>query len=276
MEKASASIHKQLTDSNVDISRVVGCGVSYPGQHTDTPGRTMKIKQFADWPTIDLRNDLAKYFEFPVFHINDAKAACLAELYYGSCKSYKHYCYIWLSYGIGGAAIINQSLYLGHSQVAAEFSGLFPKSKPRPSGQNLLDTLVSEGVDIKRLDQLTQEHLETPAVKKWVARSIEQIQWLSLVIARTFAPDAIVIGGTLHADLINQIQQAVSNQTSLGEDFTILPPKILRASTDYKPQLGAAVLPMDELINPARYEGVFTKRIGNSSQWGNVSVHFFP
>lgn len=183
----------------------------------------MKIKQFADWPLIDLRNDLAKYFEFPVYHINDAKAACTAELYYGTCKSYQHYCYIWLSYGIGGAAVINQSLYLGHNQAAAEFTGLFPKSKPRPSGQHLLDTLVSEGFDIERLDQLTLEHLEAPCVKEWVVRSTEQIKWLCLVIARTFAPDAIVIGGTLHSSLINQIQKAVSQETELGEDYSIQP-----------------------------------------------------
>ncbi|MBD1556308.1 ROK family transcriptional regulator [Vibrio sp. S9_S30] len=255
LTKASESIHQQLSKSGRDVSRVVGCGVSYPGQHTDTPGRTLKTQQFSEWPSIDFRNELAKYFEFPVYHINDAKAACLAELYYGACKSYQHYCYIWLSYGIGGAAVINQSLYLGHSQVAAEFSGLFPKSKPRPSGQNLLDTLVREGYDLDRLDQLTEEHLETPCVKQWVVRSVEQITWLCLVIARTFAPDAIVIGGTLHSSLINQIQKAVSNEKELGEDFSIKPPKILRATTDEQPQLGAAVLPIDELINPARYQG---------------------
>ncbi|UAB72910.1 ROK family transcriptional regulator [Vibrio sp. SCSIO 43132] len=255
LTKASQSIHQQLEQSGSDISRVVGCGVSYPGQHTDTPGRTLKTQQFADWPSIDFRNDLAQYFEFPVYHINDAKAACLAELYYGACKSHQHYCYIWLSYGIGGAAIIDQSLYLGHSQVAAEFSGLFPKSKERPSGQDLLDTLVKEGIELERLDQLTDEHLNTPCVKKWVARSTEQIKWLCLVIARTFAPDAIVIGGTLHSSLINQIQESISEETELGEDFAIQPPKIVRATTDIKPQLGAAVLPIDELINPARYQG---------------------
>lgn len=255
MKKASNSVEEQILDSDVARDRVIGGGVTYPGQYLDSKKGTAKIKQFSDWPVSELGDSFPKFFDFPVFHINDAKAACLAELYYGSCKHFYNYCYIWLSYGIGGAAVINQRLYTGHNQVAAEFGGLFPKSKPRPSGQDLLDTFNKNGINIFRLDEINTSHLKEKCVEEWLDRSISQIEWLCLVIARTFAPEAIVLGGTLPSQLLNHIYDDLSHKSKFGEDFVIARPEIIKATIDDKPHLGATVLPVDELINPARYSG---------------------
>lgn len=253
LSAASQSIRDQIDGLGLDPSRIAGCGVSYPGQHTEAPGRVLKTKQFLDWPKIDVLNDLAPFFDFPVYHINDAKAAGLAELFYGACRPYQNFCYIWLSYGIGGAAIINQDLYLGDNLAAAEFGGLFPKSQMRPSGQHLLDTLRADGHDLERLDSITNWHLNQPIARDWIDTAVDKLQWLTLVIARTFAPEAIVFGGTLNAELIDEIQTKIASAPQLGEDFLIRPPKILRATTDSKPQLGAAALAVHEMISPSRF-----------------------
>jgi predicted NBD/HSP70 family sugar kinase len=255
MRQASQSIQDQTTTLGIKPEQIAGCGVCYPGQHTGEPGRILKTKQFSDWPNVDTERDLAPFFDFPVFHINDAKAACLAELYYGACKSYQNFCYIWLSYGIGGAAVVNQDLYLGHNFAAAEFGGLFPKSKPRPSGQDLLDTLRASGQEIDRLSDVEDRHLELPASRQWIRSATDDLTWLCLVIARSFAPEAIVFGGTLNSKIIDEIQSQIAGAKQLGEDFLIAPPKILRAITDSKPQLGAAALPINELLNPSKFRG---------------------
>ncbi|WP_246616519.1 ROK family protein [Thaumasiovibrio subtropicus] len=255
MEKASRSVDVLIEQSGCNPDRIIGGGITYPGQYIDTKQGTAKIRQFSDWPTAELKGSFSDYFDFPMYHINDAKAACLAELYYGSCKSYQNYCYVWLSYGIGGAAVINQSLYTGHSHVAAEFGGLFPKSQPRPSGQDLLDTLKDNGVHVERLDEIEDTHLTLPCVQDWLSRSHVQLEWLCLVIARTFAPQAIVVGGTLAPQLLKDIYRNLAAKREFGEDFVIDPPDIIQAATDDNPHLGAAVLPIDALINPARYSG---------------------
>jgi len=252
--KASQSIRDQIQTLNLDPLRVAGCGVSYPGQHTEEPGRVLKTKQFADWPKVDVFHDLEPFFDFPVFHINDAKAACLAEMFYGACRSYQNFCYVWLSYGIGGAAVINQDIYLGNNLGAAEFGGLFPKSGMRPSGQHLLDVLRDAGHELKRLDSISEWHLDQPVAQQWIEDAVEKLQWLSLVIARTFSPEAIVFGGTLNARLIDEIQQKIAATPKLGEDFLIQPPKILRATTDDKPQLGAAALAIHQILNPSKFK----------------------
>lgn len=253
LSQAGQSIRDQTESLGLTPDQVFGCGVSYPGQHTEERGRILRTKQFADWPKIDVRNDLSPYFDMPVYHINDAKAACLAELYYGSCKSYQNFCYIWLSYGIGGAAVINRDLYMGLNQASAEFGGLFPKSQNRPSGQNLLDTLRAAGHNIERLDRIQNWHLELPVTKQWIGEAVENLKWLSLVIARTFAPQAIVFGGTLNSQLIDHLQSEVAAAERLGEDFLIQPPAILRAKSDTMPQLGAAALPINEMMNPSKF-----------------------
>lgn len=251
--KAADSLRSQMDSLGMESNNFLGCGISYPGQLDDQPGRVIKTRQFIQWPIIDVNIDLAPYFDMPVYHMNDGKVAGLAELQYGSCKSLKNFCYIWLSYGIGGAAIINQNLYMGNNNNAAEFGGIFPKSKPRPSGQDLLNTLADVGLNFDRLEDIPDELLETPVVKKWIQRASEQIQWLSLVTARTFSPDAIVLGGSLSKRLIDQIHLHLQNCDPLGEDFFINPPEFVRAEIDKKPHLGASSLPLYNIANYHRY-----------------------
>lgn len=248
---AAISLRTQARELKKEPSEFIGCGISYPGQHDNEPGRVLKTLQFAEWPTIDLDKNLAPYFDMPVYQMNDGKVAGLAELQYGSCKALKNFCYIWLSYGIGGAAIINQNLFLGKDQSAAEFGGVFPKSKPRPSGQDLLNTLTAAGFSFGRLEDIPPEMMEHPVVNKWVARAADQIQWLSLIIARTFGPDAIVLGGSLSTVLIDQIYSHLVNCDPLGEDFNVSPPQFIRAQVDKRPHLGAASLPLYKMTSIA-------------------------
>lgn len=241
---AGRMVARQIAALGLDPDGFIGCGISYPGQHTNKPGKVLRTTYLSEWPDIDARTDLEPFFGMPVHQLNDAKSACLAELLFGICRPINNFCYVWLSYGIGGAAVIDKSLYLGRNMVTAEFGGLFPKSQPRPSGQDLLDTLARTGQPFGRLEDIPPAVMQGPVVEAWVVRAIEQLRWLSLVIMRTFAPEAIVIGGRLADPILNRICAELSALTALGEDYAIEMPRFLRASTDLKPHLGAAALPV--------------------------------
>lgn len=242
--EAGQMIGRQMAQLGSTPGHFLGCGVSYPGQHTSTPGRVQRTAYFADWPEIDARTDLEPYIGMPVYQLNDAKAACLAEMLFGACRQIRNFCYIWLSYGIGGAAVINQNLHLGRDMTAAEFGSLFPKSQPRPSGQDLLDSLARAGIAIARLEDIPPDVLSGPIVDEWVARATEQLRWLSLVIMRSFAPEAVVIGGRLSGPILDRITESLAQMQTLGEDYFIEPPAFLRGALDQQPQLGAAALPV--------------------------------
>lgn len=260
MTEAGASVNRLMERAGIDRTRIAGCGVSYPGQYSADPAQVLRIRQFSDWPRVNVERDLTPYFGMPVRHMNDAKAACMAELYHGACRNFRNFCHIWLSYGIGGAAIVDQKPYLGRNNLAAEWGGLFPKSQPRPSGQDLLDVLGREGFALDRLSDLNDSHLALPVVQAWRERASEQLQWLCLVIARTFAPDAIVVGGTLHPTLIGDMVDRIRAAENLGEDYFVTAPQILRAEQDSLPQLGAAALPIHEIFNPSTFSGAASKR----------------
>jgi len=255
MTIAADSVTRQVHSLGLMGRRIAGCGVSYPGQYSEDPTRVMRIRQFRDWPNVNVKRDLHPYFGMPVHHMNDAKAACLAELYHGACTGMRNFCHIWLSYGIGGGAVVDQHPYFGRNNGAAEWGGLFPKSQPRPSGQDLLDTLAAAGLNVDKLSDIKDHHLEMDVVTTWCNRAAQQLQWLCLVIARTYAPEAIVIGGTLHPKIIEGFLDAIRAAPELGEDYSTTPPRLVRAARDNLPQLGAAALPIHHLLNPATYAG---------------------
>lgn len=259
MSAAGAGVKRLTSEADVTMAQMAGCGVSYPGRYSEDPTRVMRIRQFRDWPHVNVRRDLSPYFGMPVQHMNDAKAACLAELYHGTARNLRNFCYIWLSYGIGGAAVVDQHPHLGTNNGAAEWGGLFPKSQPRPSGQDLLDTLDRAGVSLDRLSDVNDAHLDHPAVQEWRDRATDQMRWLCLVIARTFAPQAIVIGGTLHSAIIDGFIREIATGDGLGEEFDVTPPRIIRATRDHLPQLGPAALPVHFVLNPATYKGNVSK-----------------
>jgi predicted NBD/HSP70 family sugar kinase/biotin operon repressor len=250
MERIGASVDRQIRQLGLQSDRFIGCGISYPGQHTSKPGVVRQTQYFSEWPEIDASKDFAPYFDMPVHQLNDAKCACLAELLFGSCRTIRNFSYVWLSHGIGGAAVIDQSLYLGKSASAAEFGGLFPKSKPRPSGSDLLATMKAAGLGADHLEQISEDDLRHECVLDWMDRVEEQLRWLSLVITRTMSPDAIVLGGRLPDAIFSELIGRLSESRSLGEDHFGPHPTFIRAEADKKPHLGAAALPLYLTTNP--------------------------
>lgn len=250
MELIGASVDRQTRQLGLQPDRFIGCGISYPGQHTSKPGIVRQTQYFSEWPEIDASKDFAPYFDMPVHQLNDAKCACLAELLFGSCRSVRNFNYVWLSHGIGGAAVIDQSLYLGKSASAAEFGGLFPKSQPRPSGSDLLATIKEAGLAADNLEHISKAELQHESILNWVDRVEQQLKWLSLVITRTMSPDAIVLGGRLPDAIFSELIERLSASKSLGEDHFGPHPTFIRAEADKKPHLGAAALPLYLTTSP--------------------------
>lgn len=255
MGEVSKITRQMRAEVAISTDRLIGYGLSYPGQFTVNPNYVFRIKQFDSWPEINIAKDFEAYFDGPVYHSNDAKAVCLAELYYGACQTYRDIAFVWLSYGIGGASVIGRQLYTGQKRNAAEFGGLFPKSMPRPSGQDLLDTLNRAGAGLNRISEIGEHHRNMPEMAAWTARAIEQLRWLCLVICRTMDPEAIVFGGTLPGWILEEVVASLNGDTRLGEDFFLEKPKILLSQFSRTPQIGASAIPIHHAMNPIEYDG---------------------
>lgn len=254
MRQASAAATDLVEKAGIARERLIGCGIAFPGHFSRDSGRLTKIPQFADWRSVSAPSDFEPFFAGPVHHENDGKAAVIDELYYGAGSRRDNFVLVLLTYGIGGGIVIRRTLYRGSRRNAAEFGGIFPKSRPRPSGQDLCNLLESEGEPVRRLREIGERHLSHPAVRGWVERASEQLRMLSLMLARTLDPAEIVFGGSLPHALIEELVERIRGD-SLGENFDVEAPMISVSNVDEFMHRAAATIPLYRAMTPGHYNG---------------------
>jgi len=255
MNIASPAARQVVKDARIDKGKVLGCGISFPGHFSRNPGHVLQIAQFTSWHDVDVDVDLQQFFDHPVHHENDGKAVILSELYYGAGRNLSNFAMIWLTYGIGGGVVVQRHLYRGAHRNAGEFGGLFPKSHPRPSGQDLCNNLLAAGVGIKRLKDIDAGYADHPVMQAWLDRATDQLRSLTLTVARSLDPSVIVFGGSLPEWIIGHIVDRLVSLEILGEDFFVEPPEIRRSELSEVPHLGAATIPLYRATTPSYYSG---------------------
>ncbi len=114
-------VNQIISENAIDISRVLGVGVGFPGLTNASYDRIVygKILDIEDSTT----EDYSRYINFPVRIFNDANAACDIELY-STTNTKPNGFYIMLSNNVGGAIFINDSVYTGDDFRSGEIGHL--------------------------------------------------------------------------------------------------------------------------------------------------------
>ncbi|WP_198174336.1 ROK family transcriptional regulator [Mesorhizobium xinjiangense] len=134
--EALTQITAQLTARQ--NGRIAGLGIAMPFQLWDwaefveAPSDAMM-----DWKTVDIRAEIAEGADYPVFLLNDASAACGAELVFGSAPGQSDFLYFYIGYFIGGGVVLNGSLYSGRTGNAGAIG-----SMPVPDGRGGTGQLI--------------------------------------------------------------------------------------------------------------------------------------
>ncbi len=103
---------------------------------------------------------LAESFTCTVIIENDANAAVLGEVYYGSATGHDNVIYITLSTGIGGGLFLNGRLYRGTTGFAGEIGHIKPYGQGREckcGGYDCLETWASGSAIAKSASLLWDE-----------------------------------------------------------------------------------------------------------------------
>ena len=86
------------------------------------------------------------------------------------------------------------------------------------------------------------------------------LPWLiKAYLCYSIVSETIVIGGTLHPQILDGFVDHMLLVSVLGDDYQHSPPNIVRASRDDLPELGAAALPIHDVTNPTAYAGKANK-----------------
>ena len=100
--------------------KIAGIGIGCPGVVTPGKGIVENPPNLPGWEKVNIGKIIFQEFKRPVFVDNDANAAAIGELTFGSGKKYKSFIMITLGTGVGGGIVINKKIYHGDFGAAGE------------------------------------------------------------------------------------------------------------------------------------------------------------
>lgn len=242
---ARASMEGQIAQAEIDMNLVVGAGFSVPGDFSAQSGYLNAHAYFPELKGRDLAAELARGMPVSVLIENDAASAAVGERVHGIGRQYDNFLFVHVGHGVGGGVVMDGRLYRGAHGNAGLIGLLFPNEQPRPSGQDLLETLRAAGFAVQDFSDLeTLWPDASPPLAKWIKRAGRQLAEGIEIIARAFDPQAVILGGRLSPHLIEALQSEVEAYGFAQTRHLPAPPVLVSRLGSRAGVVGAASLPM--------------------------------
>ena len=243
---------------------VAGIGICAPGPLNPKAGIVINPPNLPGWRNIRLESLLEKHFHLPAKLENDANAAGLAEVLFGSAVGYRDVFYVTISTGVGTGIIINKKIYHGKNGVGGEGGHVsIDFRSPYRCGCGTLGCIeaLAAGPAMARRARvaLEQEHSRPSLLRELSGGDLRKIDpvmiqqaahkgdemaksiiddtgfflgvWLGGMMS-LFDPEAIIIGGgvaRIGKPLFDKIRQTMPSYTinrRFVADLPILPAKL--------------------------------------------------
>lgn len=245
------NIKNNLHDLNLD--EVDAIGLSVPG-FIDHKNMIVKLSGNLGWKDYDVKKDFIKYFNKPVYVLNDANAAALGELWQGAGKGKSSIILYTIGTGVGGGIVVDGRLVYGKDGFAAELGhgGNFQNQWACSCGlKNCLEPVSSATGITRRLEE-NGFHITVKEAGQKLANGDKDIlrifresltplaQHISIMQC-ALNPDAIIIGGgpSNIGEPLRKVIQDLVDENQL--DFISKSSKIVLATTKNEAgMLGAA------------------------------------
>lgn len=208
----------------VDPKRLaVGVGICAPGPLDLANGSILDAPNLPGWFGFSIRDQLAKYVNRPVFLINDAKAAAIAEASIGAGRGFNSVQYITVSTGVGGGFVYGGELFSGSHGHASEIGNMIVNaSLPNGSLENICSgsALLYASKKLFGEDKTAAELFVQYKANHKQARQVidEWLQHFSAAVTsiiQVLDPEVFVLGGSVilhHPWLIEKLQPVVAGQ----------------------------------------------------------------
>lgn len=240
-------------DAGIAGETCIGLGFALPGDFRVDTRLLIAHRYFAAFDRIDAGAFFQERFDRPVFVENDGRTSVMGERLAGLGRLSQSFMVVHLGHGIGGGLFLNSRLYRGAHHNAGPMGTFFPMNAPRPSGQDLLETLRSAGLVTGDFDALeTIDPATTPVLAAWCDRAGRQLAPALQRVSDVLDPEMIVVGGRLPSQVLNAVVSAIglpdqaSSQRSAGD-----PPVVLASQLGAQAgAIGSASVPILDLLLP--------------------------
>ncbi|MFM9608942.1 ROK family transcriptional regulator [Streptomyces niveiscabiei] len=116
----AAATGSVVAQAGVDAARVLGVGVSMPGQVDRATG----VSEYApnwDWHDVPLLDLLSGHIAYPLYLDNPLRACAVAELWFGAARGHGDAVVLILGTGVGAGLILGGAVHRGVSSSAGEW-----------------------------------------------------------------------------------------------------------------------------------------------------------
>lgn len=249
IENGLEYIDAHLTDEQRD--RCEGVGVASPFQLESWAEEFSAQKEkLKDWERLNILEEVSKRTNYPVTMINDATAACLAEITFGNPQGWSNFVYIYAGTFIGGGVVLNGQIWSGSHANAGAFASML----------SVGDKQLIHDASLRQLDlELKANNLSTdfgspddpiqveawPIFSAWVDRAGPAIAHCIVNSTALLDPQGVIVDGRLRQDatalLVEKIEEAMSTQIWDG----IHKPRVVAGNLGFEARaMGGAVLPL--------------------------------
>ncbi len=237
--------------------RIAGLGVAMPFElwnWADTVGAPRDIMD--QWRRLDIRDEIQREVDFPIYLQNDATSACGAELVFGRTGNLRDFVYFYIGAFAGGGVVLNGKLYGGPSGNAGALGSM---PVPGPNGQSvqLIDVasiailekaLKARGLEGSFLWTSPEDWGDVgPDLDAWLDQAGMALAYATVSAAAVIDFEAAVIDGwmpkTVRARLVESVRAALDKIDVEGLQL----PQVLEGTVGIHARaLGGASLPLSE------------------------------
>lgn len=235
-------------------SRIAGLGIASPfhiwnwNEETEIPPDIRTA-----WQQVDIRAELDREFDWPVYLFNDAMIAAGAELMFGSGVGRADFLYIYIGSTVGGGLVLDHHLFPGRSKLAGML-GDMPVPAPNGGHSQSLKQVVSlqalaSGLPPKEAEAIWASPEKWPDVgpllAPWVERASEGLASAILSVVALLDVDNIIIDGAIPAEVRRNIARATRRRVSAALASRPEPFSILEGNYGHMaPAIGGASIPL--------------------------------
>lgn len=192
-DKILEVISDHISTYNASSFNAIGIGI--PGLVDPHKGIVYNLANIPSFQKVRLKDYLEEKFNVPVFINNDANCYTLGEYKYGPAKIHQHVVGITLGTGIGTGIIANSKLYTGYICGAGEWGGVpyLDKTFEDYCSNKFFNFSTGDSAKILAKKALEKDKEALSVFAKYG----EHLGMLIKRILFTYAPEAIVIGGSI-------------------------------------------------------------------------------